>query len=774
MSTSRRWRLGALPVALAVLAALVVAPAQLAGAAAAPAPVELAPAGGAVVSNAELRWAPVEGATGYEVQLSDSDEFDPTVLAATVAAPGWQLPPLLPSGDYVWRVRATTAAGAGDWSAPAVLTRSWDAQPQSPVTIAGTRVPAVSWQPVEDASFYEVEFSTDPFHDDWGYEGREDKRRFTCFTQHTFLAPYATAVGKEALPGDEARCTFAYTSMDPRVEWLEEAQKPCLDKAQADAKAVCLQDAADDVAARNPMEDGKFFPGTWYWRVRGRDGTVSTTKTPFADPAVGCTGVWDNADGVKDSTGKVTVPIPSDVPKYAPAPDCSRWSQQAVAVVAGTAIEANVSAAPGSARLAPAGSAGLTATPFFSWEPVAGALKYRVYLSRSKDLRDADHVWETHATSLSPYGTLPDARSLYWGVQACGWSTCGPVTAPQQFTKKAASPVRAVSTVSAPATITATWSTQAPTLAAGAVISATDSEAKAYQLQLAVEGNFAQPVADVTTDRVVRAGDAPATSHTTLDASKLGNGVYAWRVRALDESGFAYPWSVGPSFRRDVDTPQLSIGASDGLALTGAVPLAFSEPVTGVTTSTVGVVGEDGVRVRGVVSRVGDTSYAFTPAAPLVANTRYSAWVAAGVLDLSGKPAVASATAVRTTGVVDSASKALVRVRGGWRTVTASDATGKSFLRVAAVGAKPAVRAVVRGTKVTVQACRSTRSGTVAVAVDGKRRAVIDLYKGYSSCGTVATLKAAPGKHTVVVAATGKANKRSRGKDVTVDAISVS
>ncbi|NHC46003.1 Ig-like domain-containing protein [Motilibacter aurantiacus] len=776
MSLTRRWRRAALPAVLAVpalLAGLVVAPVAPAGAATVAAPAGLAPDAGAVVSNAELTWAPVEGATGYEVQLSDSDGFDPNVLAATVPTPAWQLPPLVPSGDYVWRVRATTAAAAGEWSAPATLTRSWDAEPASPVTVSSVAVPVVSWQPVADASFYEVEFSADPFHDAWSYEGREDTRRFTCYTQHTYLAPYGTAAGKEALPGDETKCAFAFGE-DPRVQWLEDEQKTCLDKTEPTARAVCLADAAERVAARNPMEGGKFFPGAWYWRVRGRDGTVSEAKTPFNDPALSCTGVWDGAGGTKSvSDGKITVPVPSAVPGYAPKPACSSWSDQGTFTFTSPAAVAEaVSAVPGGAAVTPVAGGVASATPVFSWQPVDGAIKYRLYVSRTKDLRDSDHVWETAATSLSPYGTLPDARSLYWGVQACGWRLCGPVSGPQRFGKLATSPVRAVSAVSAGPVVSASWTTQTAAVPAGARVAATDSEAKAYRVQVAVDGNFAQPVVDVTTDRVVRPGDPAGTSRVTLDASKLGNGTYTWRVRALDESGFAYPWSSGAPFRRDVDTPQASIGAADGMALTGAVPLAFSEPVTGVSGTTVGLVGEDGAKVRGVVTRQSGTAYTFTPSAPLVANTRYSAWVAPTVLDLSGKSAIAVGTTVRTTGVVDSASSALVRVRGGWRTVTASDAAGKSFVRATKGKAKPAVKAVLRGTSVTVHACRSVRSGIATVAVDGRRVATVDLYRGYSSCGRVATVKVPAGKHTVVVSATSKGNKRSRGTDLAVDAIS--
>jgi Bacterial Ig-like domain len=219
-------------------------------------------------------------------------------------------------------------------------------------------------------------------------------------------------------------------------------------------------------------------------------------------------------------------------------------------------------------------------------------------------------------------------------------------------------------------------------------------------------------------------------------------------------------------------------GAEGALALTGGVGLVFTEPVTGASAATLGLVGEDGAKVRGTVRAVDGTTYAFVPAAPLVANTAYKPWVSAQVVDLSGKPAVASTTAVRSVKVVDSSSPALVKVRGGWQTVTASDATGSSFVRTSVkpkAKAKASVRAVVRGKSVAVWGCRSSRSGIVTVTVDGKRRATVDLYQRYSSCRKVATVNVAAGRaHTIVVTATGRKNVRSRGTDFAVDAISVS
>ena len=84
-------------------------------------PRPLAPLGGEVVDavTAQLRWAPVSAATGYDVELSPHTAFDRDVLALDAGtATELALPGLLPASGHrlLWRVRARTADGRTPWS----------------------------------------------------------------------------------------------------------------------------------------------------------------------------------------------------------------------------------------------------------------------------------------------------------------------------------------------------------------------------------------------------------------------------------------------------------------------------------------------------------------------------------------------------------------------------------------------------------------------------------------------------------------------------------
>jgi hypothetical protein len=84
-------------------------------------PAPQAPLGGEVVDAAAiaLRWAPVPGATGYDVELSPHAAFDRDVLTLDAgAATEVALPGVVPATGHrlLWRVRARTAADPTRWS----------------------------------------------------------------------------------------------------------------------------------------------------------------------------------------------------------------------------------------------------------------------------------------------------------------------------------------------------------------------------------------------------------------------------------------------------------------------------------------------------------------------------------------------------------------------------------------------------------------------------------------------------------------------------------
>src|SRR5690606_34252823 len=67
--------------------------------------------------NAELEWQPVGGAASYGVQVSASADFsDPVFEQAGITGTSVEVSGLASATAYHWRVRASNAAGNGEWS----------------------------------------------------------------------------------------------------------------------------------------------------------------------------------------------------------------------------------------------------------------------------------------------------------------------------------------------------------------------------------------------------------------------------------------------------------------------------------------------------------------------------------------------------------------------------------------------------------------------------------------------------------------------------------
>ena len=161
MHSSLLGRLVALVLVSAGLALSWAGPAT--GAAA---PQGLTPDQVAVSGVPVLSWDRVAAATSYDVQVSGSSSFDNLLWSTATfnrrATPATQLP----SGTVYWRVRSRDAGGTSGWS-DASFTRSALAGPAaiSPPNGAQLNPPEeaalIAWQPVNGATQYTLEVSTD-------------------------------------------------------------------------------------------------------------------------------------------------------------------------------------------------------------------------------------------------------------------------------------------------------------------------------------------------------------------------------------------------------------------------------------------------------------------------------------------------------------------------------------------------------------------------------------------------------------------------------------
>lgn len=110
--------------------------------------------------DVHLEWEPIEGATGYEFEISRNGE---SVVKRRVEGTSWGVK--LPPGVYVFRLRAIDwAKQAGEWSEPSALLSSPAApeivNPQPQAIFAppdAARGIAFRWKPVPGVSKYKVE-----------------------------------------------------------------------------------------------------------------------------------------------------------------------------------------------------------------------------------------------------------------------------------------------------------------------------------------------------------------------------------------------------------------------------------------------------------------------------------------------------------------------------------------------------------------------------------------------------------------------------------------
>lgn len=483
------------------------------------------------------------------------------------------------------------------------------------------------------------------------------------------------------------------------------------------------------------------FGKTYYWRVRGRDGTVDTRPTPFTASPGSCVGPWLKS-GVTVQPYSTTearilgVQIPTTPPTAEPTPECSLWSNERTFLshepVAGivNSPPTTMSAMP----LAAGSSSRTTASPTFSWASVPGAVYYRFYFSRDRLIGSIDLAAETWSTTFTPFSSLVlGSTTRYWAIQACGGGEmsfnddhCGPVSAPQPISQVSTNPATPRSFTATPTYLAATWTTGL----------ADRGPAKAYDVRVTNTETGASTT--TTTDRVANVLGSGASS-LFVPSATMAEGTYVFDVRPVDESAHLYPWST-PSRPVVIDhsTPVVKLTSKGGFADRAPINLTFSEPVSNVSASTLGVIGANGAKVAGTVAMVSSSRYTFTPKAHWLTGDYLRVW-SRGVVDRAAKPVVTSASKVRASMTADSAGLALSFVNGdsGWATKSASDALSRSYRQSVDKSTTPAhasATALVYGTGVSVGVCKSPSSGAVRVYVDGTLRTTAPLFRSWTGC----------------------------------------
>ncbi len=133
-----------------------------------------------------LRWAPVQGAAGYDLQVSAEPSFATRELELRVALAGYRMGPP-PAARRYWRVRSVDADGrAGPWSPTKTIEPSRNAPEPPPPPVEeppflavapraaplGPEEPAGAPAPPDTALGGAVGAPAEPFNPgDWGFEG---------------------------------------------------------------------------------------------------------------------------------------------------------------------------------------------------------------------------------------------------------------------------------------------------------------------------------------------------------------------------------------------------------------------------------------------------------------------------------------------------------------------------------------------------------------------------------------------------------------------------
>src|SRR5262245_52429942 len=258
----------------------------------------------------------------------------------------------------------------------------------------------------------------------------------------------------------------------------------------------------------------------------------------------------------------------------------------------------------------------------------------------------------------------------------------------------------------------------------------------------------------------------------TIPYGPLLDGDHAFQVIAKNKSGFVdsseFDWKI------DATVPTISgHGPMSAGSLTGAYTINFSEPVDGVTTSSVTVHAESAnVNVSGKVGRPNSTTATWTPNARLVPGETYRFSFSSAIHDTAGNPLTTTFFTVRTVTTVDSTSTALERY---WDLDNSAIASGGAYIvsRLAGTQANLSFTATA-GQTVSLYGIRVARGGYADVYLDGVKKATASFYAATTARARVylsAALSA--GTHTISIRPLGTKPAGSSGTAVPVDDVEI-
>jgi Bacterial Ig-like domain len=218
----------------------------------------------------------------------------------------------------------------------------------------------------------------------------------------------------------------------------------------------------------------------------------------------------------------------------------------------------------------------------------------------------------------------------------------------------------------------------------------------------------------------------------------------------------------------DVTAPTIqSHSPATGLALTGPISITFSEPVTGVSGSSVTVHAMSAnVNVAGTISTPTTNTATWTPSSSLVPGETYRVSLTSAIQDTSGNPLAATSFDVRTATSVENAL-----FREYWDRDASSLASGGSYISSSLSGSKADLTfTATAGQTVAIYGIRLPSGGYADVYLDGVKKATASFYASSTTRARVylsAALTA--GTHTISIRPLGTKPTASSGTWVGID-----
>ena len=682
-----------------------------------------------------LSWKPIGNlpVTRYRVQLSPNADWTNNQVqlpdGGLTHMTQYELPTTLPHASYFWRVRGEDAAGhhtnwagAVDQTSDWQFTRTWV---DRPATLQSNRADGsieLRWSALPDASAYELQISNDPYFPD---SPQDPVFTFDCFTNHT--------------------------------TWS-------IERSTGDGP---MEDACGDY---DKLLLGLQGSGPFYWRVRGIDGTTASALP--VETSSTCRSSGADCSGWSYPTRTLTVPDTSGLTDGTTgnlAVDC------AATVSGGSGVPLCYD------------------TPTMSWDPVPAADGYIVDVSVDPMFTVVYRsygVWYAH--SLTPRDSYLDNQSgasYYYRVIPCDYSVEEKVWYNCQTSREDA-PVntfhkRSVALPSAPLTSSSTGGHNGLYVTVGNNETFADRTVQVRSGQVTFHWDDYldyENQAGVDSDQdakqyLLQYADNPYFDEATsipVDATRwtppdtLPDGTYYWRVQPVDGSNNHLTWSSAVAFVKGTVPPVAVLAGTGFLNPFQKLEIDFSRPVTGVTSSTVGVADAvSGALVSGIVSFPNPGTAFFTPSSPLLPGQHLKVWVSSLVHDLAGNSATADKSVREVNPVVDNSSSL---VRESWDVDSSSHASGGSYAQSASAGDR--ITFSYSGTAVRLYGTRMPNGGRADVYVDGSRKGQADFYASsvqWRQRVFSATLPA--GHHVVTVLVTGTHRSASHGSYVYVDAL---